>query len=82
MEAMAKSGGVDRYPSRAVCDVCHHPHACYVGGGPRPGIAGPLGWELHVCLGCLAGAATPGAFATCEDGSAEGRRVAAGQRDA
>ncbi len=41
-------------PPPAACDLCNHRHLCYVGGRAvvEPA-SGAIGWERHVCLGCL-----------------------------
>ncbi len=81
MEAIANDSGLDRYPVHARCDICGHPHACYVGGSPGAG-DGSLGWERHVCLGCLMRASAPGGFASCEECAAGVETMTAGPRDA
>ena len=61
--------GSDLEPVHGTCDICGHPHACYVGGRPTYGAAGDVVlWERQVCLGCLMRATSPDgfdAFADC-----------------
>jgi hypothetical protein len=54
--------GIDVEPQVATCDVCHHRHACYVGGRAPGTDAGPSSWEIHACLGCLMRAGPWGAL--------------------
>lgn len=59
--------GIDSEPIRAVCDLCRHPHRCYVGGAPVRDDDSGARWSLRVCLGCLMRAGEPGGFETCAD---------------
>ena len=60
--------GCDARPVHDTCDICRHPHACYLGGRPIPDpTTGATRWERHVCLGCLMRAGTPGALERCGD---------------
>ena len=81
MDAMTDADRMDRYPVHDTCDVCGHPHACYVGGRPRQEAFGEVRWELHICLGCLMRAGIPDGFASCADCSIGSSSIPVGRRD-
>ena len=53
MSGVMHGDGIDIEPQVALCDVCRHRHACYVGGRALEADVGRTSWEIHVCLGCL-----------------------------
>ncbi len=68
MSRSGDGGASDREPIHGACDVCGHPHACYVGGRPTYDARGDVVlWERQVCLGCLMRAGTPGGFDGCAE---------------